>query len=178
MSKPEGTSSFRDKLGGWPEGCPSGLRHVRTLSWHKRAHHKFHQEPFKDLRRYLSLNRDGVQQGDGVMKAALPLVLTALLGLGSGGAAAQIAPGDPAGNQTIPEKDLSRPAEGGTPNGNATSDGNQSLSDKLDESGGVIKPAEGVDPQIVQPAPVPDPKSTPVIPPAGTPGGRPGPKPK
>ena len=69
------------------------------------------------------------------MKAALPLVLTALLGLGSGGAAAQIAPGDPAGNQTIPEKDLSRPAEGGTPNGNATSDGNQSLSDKLDKSG-------------------------------------------
>jgi hypothetical protein len=61
------------------------------------------------------------------MKAALPLVLTALLGLGSGGAVAQIAPGDPAGNQTIPEKDLSRPAEGGTQNGNATSDGNQSL---------------------------------------------------
>src|ERR1017187_9383566 len=69
--------------------------------------------------------------GDGVMKAALPLVLTALLGLGSGGAVAQIAPGDPAGNQTIPEKDLSRP-EGGTQNGNTTSDGNQSLSDKLD----------------------------------------------
>ena len=47
--------------------------------------------------------------GDGVMRAALPLVLTALLGLGSGGAVAQIAPGDPAGNQqTIPEKDLSR----------------------------------------------------------------------
>ena len=90
------------------------------------------------------------------MKAALPLILTALLGLGSGGGAvAQIAPGDPAGNQTIPEKDLSRPAEGGTQNGNATSDGNQSLSDKLDKSGGVIKPTEGVDPQIVQPAPVP-----------------------
>ena len=56
-----------------------------------------------------------VQHGDGVMKPALPLVLTALLGLGSGGGAvAQIAPGDPAGNQTIPEKDLSRPGEGGT----------------------------------------------------------------
>jgi hypothetical protein len=82
-----------------------------------------------------------------VMKAALPLVLTALLGLGSGGGAvAQIA--------TIPEKDLSRPAEGGTQNRNATSDGNQSLSNKLDKSGGVIKPREGVDPQIVQPAPV------------------------
>jgi len=78
------------------------------------------------------------------MQAVLPLVLTALLGLGSGGAVAQIAPGDPAGNQTIPEKDLSRPAEGGTKNGNT--DGNQSLSDKLDKNGGVIKPAEGVDP--------------------------------
>ena len=103
----------------------------------------------------------GLRQGDGVMKA-LPLVLTALLGLGSGGGAvAQIAPGDPAGNQTIPEKDLSRPAEGGTKNGNAASDGNQSLSDKLDKSGGVIKPREGVDPQIVQPAPVPDPNGGP-----------------
>jgi hypothetical protein len=87
---------------------------------------------------------------------------------------AQIAHGDPAGNQTIPEKDLSRPAEGGTQNGNAASDGNQSLSDKLDKSGGVIKPTQGVDPQIVQPAPVPDPNSTPVIPPAGTPVVRPG----
>jgi hypothetical protein len=50
----------------------------------------------------------------------------------------------------------------------------------LDKSGGVIKPAEGVDPQIVHPAPVPvpDPNSTPVIPPAGTPGGPPGPEPK
>jgi hypothetical protein len=131
---------------------------------------------------WLSLVRPmggGLRQGDGVMKAVLPLVLTALLGLGSGGGAvAQIAPGDPTGNQTIPEKDLSRPAEGGTQNGNGTSDGTQSLSDKLDKSGGVIKPAEGVDPQIVQPAPVPDPKSTPVIPPAGTPGGPPGPEPK
>jgi hypothetical protein len=91
---------------------------------------------------------------------------------------AQIAPGDPAGNQTIPEKDLSRPAEGGTQNGNAVPDRKQSLSDKLDKSGGVIKPAEGVDPKIVQPAPVPNPNSTPVIPPAGTTGGPPGPEPK
>jgi hypothetical protein len=48
------------------------------------------------------------EQGDGVMKVALLLVLTPLLGFGSGGAVAQISPGDPAGNQTIPEKDLSR----------------------------------------------------------------------
>jgi hypothetical protein len=39
------------------------------------------------------------EKGDGVTKAALPLVLTALLGLGSGGVVAQNAPGDPAGNQ-------------------------------------------------------------------------------
>ena len=70
---------------------------------------------FKNEIDWLSLVRPmggGLRQGDGVMKAVLPLVLTALLGLGSGGAVAQIAPGDPAGNQTIPEKDLSRPAEG------------------------------------------------------------------
>jgi hypothetical protein len=44
------------------------------------------------------------------MKAALPLVLTALLGLGSGGAVAQIAPGDPAGQfqRTICRGQVSR----------------------------------------------------------------------
>ena len=45
----------------------------------------------------------------GLMKAVLPLFLIGLLGLGATGASAQTAPGDPAGNQTIPEKDLSRP---------------------------------------------------------------------
>jgi hypothetical protein len=43
------------------------------------------------------------------MKVAL--VLAALMGFGTAGAVAQIEPGDPSGNQTIPEKDLSRPAE-------------------------------------------------------------------
>jgi hypothetical protein len=43
----------------------------------------------------------------------LVLVLAAF-GLGIGAAVAQTAPGDPAGNNSIPEKDLSRPAEGGT----------------------------------------------------------------
>ena len=33
--------------------------------------------------------------------------------------------------------------------------------DKLDASGGVIKPPPGVDPEIVKPAPVPEPNSTP-----------------
>ena len=115
------------------------------------------------------------------MKATLPLVLTALLGLGSGGAVAQIAPGDPAGNQTIPEKDLSRPGasrHGGAQGGSGVDVHEKNLSDKLDASGGVIKPPPGVDPEIVKPAPVPEPNSTPVIPPPGVPGGPPGPKPK
>jgi hypothetical protein len=114
------------------------------------------------------------------MKAVLPLVFTGLLGLGTVGASAQTAPGDPAGNQTIPEKDLSRPdasRPGGTQGGSVV-DPEKNLSDKLDASGGVIKPAPGIDPEIVKPAPVPDPNSTPVIPPSGVPGGPPGPKPK
>jgi len=47
------------------------------------------------------------------MKAVLPLIFTGLLGEGTIGASAQTAPGDPAGNRTIPEKDLSRPARPG-----------------------------------------------------------------
>lgn len=115
------------------------------------------------------------------MNLLLRIACAGALGLGTTGVMAQTAPGDPAGNQTIPEKDRSRPSE--SPNGGAQDRGfgdgeGRSLSDKLDESGGVIKPAPGVDPEIVQPAPVPHPNSTPVIPPAGMPGGPPGPEPK
>jgi hypothetical protein len=115
------------------------------------------------------------------MKAVLPLAFTGLLGLGAGGALAQTAPGDPAGNQTIPEKDLSLPEASrprGTQGESVGDTHKKSLSDKLDASGGVIKPAPGVDPEIVKPAPVPQPNSTPVIPPPGMPGGPPGPEPK
>ena len=109
------------------------------------------------------------------MKVAL--VLTALMGLGTAGAVAQIEPGDPSSNQTIPEKDLSRPAKVGT-QGDEPPPRKPNLSHRLDKSGGVIKPSPDVDPQIVKPPPVPDPNSTPVIPPPGTPGGPPGPEPK
>ena len=116
------------------------------------------------------------------MKAVLPLFFTGLLlGLGAAGASAQTAPGDPAGNQTIPEKDLSRPdasRHGGAQGKSGVDDHEKNLSDKLDASGGVIKTPPGVDPEIVKPAPVPEPNSTPVIPPPGVPGGPPGPKPK
>jgi hypothetical protein len=114
-----------------------------------------------------------------LMKAVLLVVFTGLLGLGAAGAWAQTAPGDPAGNQTIPEKvrpDAPRP--GGVQGGSVVDEHEKNLSDKLDKSGGVIKPPPGVDPEIVKPAPVPQPNSTPVIPPPGMPGGPPGPEPK
>ena len=115
------------------------------------------------------------------MKAVLPLFFTGLLGLGAAGAWTQAAPGDPAGNETIPEKDLSRPdasRHGGAQGGSVVDDHEKKLSNKLGASGGMIKPPPGVDPQIVKPAPVPEPNSTPVIPPSGVPGGPPGPEPK
>ena len=93
-------------------------------------------------------------------------------------ASAQTAPGDPTGNLTIPEKDLSRPdaaRHDGAQGGSVVDNHEKNLSDKLDASGGVIKPQPGVDPEIVKPAPVPEPNSTPVVPRPGVPGGPPGP---
>ncbi|MGQ0443734.1 MAG: hypothetical protein ACT4O2_01045 [Beijerinckiaceae bacterium] len=87
------------------------------------------------------------------MKIGVRLVLAGVLGLFLQPAFAQVEPGDPAGTETIPEKDRSRPEDM------------------------VIKPKK-IDPGIVKPAPVPDPNSTPVIRPPGTPGGPPGPEPK
>ena len=43
---------------------------------------------------------------------------------------------------------------------------------------GVITPTQPVDPGIQAPAPVPNPRTTPVIPPPGTPGGQDAPRPK
>ena len=44
----------------------------------------------------------------------------------------------------------------------------ESLSSKLNKSGGVIKPTADVDPGMKTPAPVAHPNSTPVIPPSAT----------
>ncbi len=87
------------------------------------------------------------------MKIGVRLLLAGVLGLCIQPSFAQTAPGNPAGTETIPEKDRSRPEDM------------------------EIKPKQ-IDPEIVKPAPVPNPNSTPVIPPAGTPGGPPGPEPK
>ena len=51
-------------------------------------------------------------------------------------------------------------------------------SEKLDKSGGVIKPGGNLDPKMQVTPPDPGPTSTPVIPPPGTPGGNPNVVPK
>jgi len=51
-------------------------------------------------------------------------------------------------------------------------------SEKLDKSGGVIKPGGNIDPKMQVAPPDPGPTSTPVIPPPGTPGGNPNVVPK
>jgi hypothetical protein len=55
--------------------------------------------------------------------------------------------------------------------------GNQSLSDKLDKSGGVICPPNNVDPNMKAPTPQGG-NTMPVIPPPGSPGGDPSVRPK
>ena len=49
----------------------------------------------------------------------------------------------------------------------------ESLSEKLDKSGGVIRPPANIAPDLAVRAPDPDPGTTRVIPPPGSPGGDP-----
>lgn len=111
------------------------------------------------------------------MRNEIRLILAAAVGFAAGPAMAQSAPGAAGSNQVIPEKE--RGLSDGESRGQSLNSGrSDSLSEKLDASGGVIKPNPGVDPVIVQPAPVTNPNSTPVIRPPGTPGGPPGPEAK
>ena len=71
-------------------------------------------------------------------------------------AQAQIVSGS---SQTIPEKQAPSTIQDGR---------SDSLSTKLNQSGGVIKPKGDVDPGMATPAPVTHPNSTPVIPPSAT----------
>jgi hypothetical protein len=88
------------------------------------------------------------------------VLCVALLAFAASPALAQTAPGAPESNQTIPEKQ-SAPLEPKQPDADVKT--GRSLSQKLDASGGVIKPQNDIDPDIKKPAPVPNPNSTPVI---------------
>lgn len=80
-------------------------------------------------------------------------------------AMAQQNPGAPGTDQVIPEKSQSHPLE--QPKPGATAPG-QTLSDKLDQTNGVLKPPANVDPEIHKPTP--NTGTMPVIPPPGTAG--------
>lgn len=54
----------------------------------------------------------------------------------------------------------------------------ENLSERLDRSGGVIRPPAGVDPEIRVPPKEPNAGTMPVIPPPGSPGGNPSVQPK
>lgn len=90
------------------------------------------------------------------------LLWTAFFCLQAPAVHAQTSPGNETAPPTVPQTDIRRPG---------------TLSDKLNESGGVIRPMENVDPGMRKSAPVEHPNSTPVIPPPGT-DGRPGAVPK
>jgi len=95
--------------------------------------------------------------------------------LTAGAALAQTAPGAPGSKEVIPEKQAPPISQ---PSSDSDVKTGRSLSNKLDESNGVIKPSGDVDPAMNKAAPVPNPNSTPVIKPPGTPGGEPGAQPK
>jgi len=107
------------------------------------------------------------------MRIKSSILWTACFALAAGPVFAQTAPGAPGSSQTIPVKEAAPPVRSGS---DVTT--GRSLSQKLDASGGVIKPPPGVDPEISKPAPDPNPNSMPVIKPPGTLGGPPGPEAK
>jgi hypothetical protein len=80
----------------------------------------------------------------------------------------QKAPNMPGPRETIPEK-VDPPLRDPPSTGSTGSTG--TLSDKLEQSEGVIRPPSGIAPDMTVPAPVPNPGTTPVIPPPGSPGG-------
>ncbi|MBO1905606.1 hypothetical protein KHP60_10015 [Microvirga sp. 3-52] len=106
------------------------------------------------------------------------LVLSTILAAGLGTAALaqnpevlkQQAPNMPAPNQ-MPAEKVEPDSNLSGPNGPSETGSTNTLSDKLEQSDGVIRPPANASPDITVPAPVPDPGTTPVIRPPGSPGG-------
>ncbi|QDL96295.1 hypothetical protein FLL57_02795 [Rhodopseudomonas palustris] len=113
------------------------------------------------------------------MMSKLSLALSCLV-LASTPASAQAPPKPPAAAAPAPTACPPNTATVHPPGSNApgatTGESRQPLGDKLAESGGVLCPPAGIDPEIR--APTPDVGKTPVIPPPGTPGGDPTIRPK
>jgi hypothetical protein len=107
--------------------------------------------------------------------AALALLAAGLLiGAADGRAQTVDTPprADPEQHETMPP-----PPTPGAP-GPVRNDTPETLTQKLNQTQGVIAPPKHVDPDIQKPAPDVGPQSTPVIPPPGTPGNNPNVQPK
>jgi hypothetical protein len=109
------------------------------------------------------------------MKNPLRYLLAGCMAAGLAGSALaqnlprqQQAPNMPGPRETIPEK-VGPPLQDPSSTGSTGSRG--TLSDKLEQSEGVIRPPSNIAPDMTVPAPVPNPGTTPVIPPPGSPGG-------
>lgn len=118
------------------------------------------------------------------MKRMLVLSTILAAGLGTGALAQnpevlrQQAPNMPAPSQMPAEKVEPDSNLSGT-NGSPSETGStNTLSDKLEQTDGVIRPPENISPDIAVPAPVPNPGTTPVIRPPGSSGGNPQADPK
>lgn len=83
----------------------------------------------------------------------------------------QQAPNMPPLQQMPPEKVDPKGIQPEDPS--STGSTGKSLSEKLEQSDGVIRPPATGTPDMTVPAPVPNPGTTPVIPPPGSPGGNP-----
>lgn len=93
------------------------------------------------------------------------LILTAMMATGFTAAWAQTPGLQQAPNMPPLDK---MPAEKIEPD---TTGSTGTLSDKLEQTDGVIRPPTTATPDMTVPAPVPNPGTTPVIPPPGSPGG-------
>ena len=106
------------------------------------------------------------------------LVLTTILAAGLSSAALaqnpgvlnQQAPNMPAPNQ-MPAEKVEPDSNLSGPTGPSETGSTNNLSDKLEQSDGVIRPPANASPDITVPAPLPDPGTTPVIRPPGSSGG-------
>jgi hypothetical protein len=78
-------------------------------------------------------------------------------------------PNMPAPQSTIPEK--IQPSDPSTTGSTGSTGSGATLSEKLERTDGVIRPPDGISPDMAVPAPVPNPGTTPVIPAPGSPGG-------
>jgi hypothetical protein len=109
------------------------------------------------------------------MALAALAIVAATSGIATPQDKAQPTPHMPGSPQTVPEKIALAPCAQRTEA--APPSAHETLSEKLDRSGGVITPPKGIDPGIAVPPPDTQARM-PVIPPPGCPGGEKGIEPK